>query len=414
MVIVTAYPVQITLNANTNFNSVVYKCSDSTCTSLSSLVASNSNQNPITYSVSGSGGQYFAEYDFTEDRCMVPHSYKFDMDDSTGAGPWPYSITFAKRPSCQSTINSMTSNSSIYDNQSLSVSVSLKSPINLNPNGPQIVPANLNYYYSTNSSVTVTIKNASQPTQTIASQTISSDIPWGTSKQLSLSFSNLPSGNYLVQTSSDVNDCMCSSSVQSIYATVPLTINSTNGTISSITIISPNNNTNYTSNIPLNFTINGTANLSQIVCQYSINSGANQSIPGCQNTTIPVTNLINGSNSLTIFASFNGANISNTVLFNFVNQSGNNSSNQNNTSITLNSNNSRSLTTKAANNKKYYNTSAVTINSHSESPTVTFGNDTTQLEIKENQKTYVYLGLTIVLLSLSIILAIILIYLLML
>jgi len=210
--IVIAYPVGMQLNSNMNFNSTVYHCSDSSCSSLSELVSSEYG-NPITYSLSdfGSGTHYFAEYDFVNNGCYVSHSYINWVDSSTGNGPWNYNIQFAKQPDCSSTINSVLNENSIYSNQTLNVAVSAKSPFKFSSGSPQSVPDSLKNYYSANVSVKSSIK---QGTEIIASQTISKDLFWGTNGEFNFVFSSLPSGNYTLEIVSDVPDCMCSNSVQ--------------------------------------------------------------------------------------------------------------------------------------------------------------------------------------------------------
>lgn len=266
IVIVSAYPVQIKLNANNQFNSTVYQCSSASCNSLSSIIASNYG-NPITYSISGSGNQYFAEYDFVSDRCKVSHSYITNTTSTTGAGPWNYDLQFSKQPDCQSDINSVSAASQIYDDETLSVSVSSESPLELNPNGPQIVPLSLRYFYSTNASITIAIKNASQLSQTIATQTSSSDISWNANKIFSFTFDNLPAGTYKIETTSNVNDCMCSSSLQGTYPPITLVVipsnNATEDTTPPVLSLPSTISLNTTNPLGINvlFTANATDNV---------------------------------------------------------------------------------------------------------------------------------------------------------
>lgn len=464
IVIVSAYPVQIKLNANTNFNSTVYKCSNSDCSSLASLTPVTSNYgNPILYSLTGSGNQYFAEYDFVPDRCAVSHSYITNTTDSTGAGPWNYDIQFAKQANCQSKINYVIAASQIYDNESFEVNVSFKSPLNLNPNGPQRVPSALSYFYSTNSSLDLTIKNASQPTQILSYVQVVSDILWGTNRTITLPIGSLPAGVYNIEATSDVNDCMCSSSITSTYPSITLTVlssanqsNQTNQTNQSdsrfnISIISPTisqqinvSQNQTTALIPL--ILNVTGNTTNFACNYSIN-GNLFACPALNNGQISsFLNVTNGTNILIINAS-NSNYTWNTlfqfdVLFNITN--GTIITNNTCTSFTYSSwgdCQSSGIQTRTVltslpagcvggnpitsrscnyddgdddgnhNKKKSYNASAVTINYHDQIANLT--TSTVPLEFEENQRSSTVLWLSIILLILSIILAIVLIYLLM-
>jgi len=207
-----AYPISIQLNGNMQFNTAVYHCSDSTCNTLGSLYASGSG-NTITYTINneGAGTQYFAEYDYVTERCYVSHSYKNWFDASTGNGPWQYSINLAKQNNCQSNINSLSFNQSIYDNQTQQITASIKSPLNLNSAGPQAVPSNLQYYYSTNVSAILEVRNQSNLVYT---GTMSKDIPWGISKSFNFTLPLLQAGNYTLTLKTNVNDCMCSNYVE--------------------------------------------------------------------------------------------------------------------------------------------------------------------------------------------------------
>lgn len=210
--IATAYPVTIELNGNMQFNTAVYHCTDSTCSSLGSLYDSGSG-NSISYSINNEcfGIQYFAEYDYVSDRCYASHSYRNWFDESTGNGPWSYDIALEKEADCESNIDEVSYDSSLYDNESQDVTVTLRSPFKLNPDGPQIVPTELYYFYSTNANVEVKVRDS---TGVIATQTQSSDILWGATKQFVFSFSGLNAGDYTLEIVSDVDDCICSSSQQ--------------------------------------------------------------------------------------------------------------------------------------------------------------------------------------------------------
>ncbi|MFH1249102.1 MAG: PKD domain-containing protein [archaeon] len=253
-----AYPVSIQLNGNTNFNSSAYHCSNSACSSLGSPYASGSG-NPISYNINneGSGMQYFGEFDYVSDRCYVSHSYKNWFDEDTGNGPWVYDITFTKQADCQSDISSISYDSSMYQNETQDVTVIVKSPLNLNPSGPSIIPSLLEYYYSTNAAVTVKIKDGST---TLMQQTKNADILWGTSKQFQFGLGGLTNGTYTLEISSDVDDCMCSNSLiqsqQKSFVVLPLT-NGNGG----------NNGTNNTNQLPFaDFTYSpSNPNVTQIV-----------------------------------------------------------------------------------------------------------------------------------------------------
>ena len=197
-----AYPITVQLNGNMNFNTAVYHCSDAACTSTTSYTSTAGNPNTYTINNLGSGMQYFAEYDYVSDRCYVSHSYKNWFDESIGNGPWQYTINFQKQTACKSDINSVLFASSIYDNQTQQITARIKAPLNSNPGGPGIIPASLQYYYSTNVSVLIEVRNQ---TSLILSQIKSGDIIWNNSRDFAFTLPLLQAGNYSITTKTNIN-----------------------------------------------------------------------------------------------------------------------------------------------------------------------------------------------------------------
>ncbi len=243
-----AYPVNIQLNGNMNFNAAVYYCgTDSSCAT--STLSSSASGNPILYQITnqGAGTQYFAEYDYVSDRCHVSHSYKNWFDENTGAGPWQYTITFAKQNSCQSNINSVNFAPQIFDNQQQNITINVRSPLNLNAQGPSAVPLSLQYYYSTNVTVLLTIRNA---TSAVYSASQNAGILWSTNRNFNFLVPLLPAGNYIIETKTRVVDCMCTNYAEQ-QSNNSFTI--VQNTAPSVSIISPPNNSNFTINDTINF-----------------------------------------------------------------------------------------------------------------------------------------------------------------
>lgn len=240
LTLVAAYPITLQLNGNIPFNTAVYHCSDSTCISLGSLYSSASG-NPISYTINneGSGTQYFAEYDYVSDRCYPSHSYKNWFDGNTGNGPWSYDVNFAKQNDCKANINSVSFDTSIYDNETQEIIINVKSPLNLNPTGPQTVPNSLEYYYSTAVSVLLEIRDQSSIVHT---QTLSQDILWGTSRDFVFTLPLLQQGDYSVTIKTNVNDCMCNNYIE--QTTQP-------GTFNVLPSSPEQNQTNQTNQLPI-------------------------------------------------------------------------------------------------------------------------------------------------------------------
>jgi hypothetical protein len=209
----SAYPIAMQLNGNMPFNTAVYNCSDASCSSMTFYASLSGNPNTYTINNLGSGTQYFAEYDYVSDRCYVSHSYKNWFDASTGNGPWQYTINFAKQNNCQANINSVSYAPQIYDNQTEQITASIKSPLNLNAAGPQTVPNNLQYYYSTNVSSILEIRNQ---TALVYTQTLSQDILWGTSRNFVFTAPLLQAGSYSITLKTNSNDCMCNNYVEQV------------------------------------------------------------------------------------------------------------------------------------------------------------------------------------------------------
>ena len=63
--IISAYNVEITINSNVaDFNTDVYKCTDSGCSTITFYDYINSGADKNVYSLIGSGDNYYTEYDY--------------------------------------------------------------------------------------------------------------------------------------------------------------------------------------------------------------------------------------------------------------------------------------------------------------------------------------------------------------
>jgi hypothetical protein len=98
----SAYPVSFKLTSNVgDFHTDAYKCTTTGCTAYTTVSPFATDfGNPNEYSLTGSGTQTFAEFDYKE--CYLPQIYKVGTTDSTGNGPWNYAITFVKGEHCRS------------------------------------------------------------------------------------------------------------------------------------------------------------------------------------------------------------------------------------------------------------------------------------------------------------------------
>ncbi len=243
-----AYPINIQLNGNMNFNTSVYYCATDSSCATSTFFTSGAG-NPILYQITnqGAGTRYFAEYDYVANRCYVSHSYKNWFDENTGNGPWQYPINFAKQGNCQSNINSVNFTSQIFNTQQQNVTVNARSPLDLNVQGPSAVPAALQYFYSTNVTAFLTVRNA---TSIVYSASQNADILWGSSRNFSFLVPLLPAGTYTAEVRTNVIDCMCSSYVQQQSNN---SFNVVQNTAPNVSIASPQNNSNFTINDTINF-----------------------------------------------------------------------------------------------------------------------------------------------------------------
>ena len=210
--LVLAYPVGIKIQSNTNINTTVYHCQDSTCSLLDSNAYTSIFGTTNIYSVAklGAGTQYFAEYDFTLDRCYTPHSYMRWFNENTGNGPWTYTLTFSKK-ACNASIVSYSQSDNITIGTSQLISVMARSPLNPPAGSPAALPANLETYYSASVKANLEVRNSSG--SLIYSNTLNKDILGGKQDSFNFSFTPSEAGIYSVVLNVYSDECMCSSSV---------------------------------------------------------------------------------------------------------------------------------------------------------------------------------------------------------
>jgi len=210
--LISAYPVNIILNGNMNFNSTIYHCQNLACSSLDSSPYYNLFGDPILYNISylGSGNQYFAEYDYVTDKCYAPHVYIRWFSSSTGNGPWSYDINLVKKQGCNSTMIYYEQKNNILDNETQTIKVNTTGSL-VFPAGTEnmLIPSYLENFYSTNVRVDLEIKNSSG--NIIYASNQNQDIIAGKNKQFVFNIANFSEGNYKVNVKAYPNACFCQS-----------------------------------------------------------------------------------------------------------------------------------------------------------------------------------------------------------
>ncbi|MGV8152146.1 MAG: DUF4215 domain-containing protein [Candidatus Nanoarchaeia archaeon] len=144
-----AYNVNVTINSNImGFNTDVYKCLSSECSSVNFYDEVNSGTSKNIYNLIGSGSEYYAEYDYKE--CMVPHVYRNHVWDPY-TNTKSYSIILSKKTQCKGTIaQGSLSDSEIYLGESVIIDSDVESAFKYSLDIPatMVIPDNLKDDYS--------------------------------------------------------------------------------------------------------------------------------------------------------------------------------------------------------------------------------------------------------------------------
>ena len=89
--LVLAYNFDIVIHSNfEDFNTEVYRCSNISCSDISFYTSSENGE----YSLSGSGGDYYVEYDYRS--CYRPHIYLLNAWGEK-SGIETYEVFFSKK-----------------------------------------------------------------------------------------------------------------------------------------------------------------------------------------------------------------------------------------------------------------------------------------------------------------------------
>jgi len=203
----SAYPVVFRITGNRGtFNTDVYRCSDQNCNSMSTSAYSTDSGNPNQYTITGSGTQYFGEFNYMD--CYLPQGYVATTHSTTGQGPWDYSVDFVKANSCTSNINSVTESNSgvIQIGQQKTYTVNVRSAFNDNGVPPNTIPANIVHRYSSDVKVELFVNSVLVDSDDI-------DIYMDSNEVVSLQWTPSVKGDYSIEIRTTVPDCSCASDV---------------------------------------------------------------------------------------------------------------------------------------------------------------------------------------------------------
>ncbi|MFA7707535.1 MAG: hypothetical protein WCX73_01165, partial [Candidatus Pacearchaeota archaeon] len=201
MQLVLAYNYQINVDSNyAVFNTDVYKCSNSGCSSITFQQSSTSGQ----YSLIGSGDNYYAEYDYLS--CFKPHIYRMHAwGDLTGTEN--YDITFNKKDNCYGEINDgELSETEINLGESVTINANVHSAFEYPSGIPETtkIPDNIKSEYSTDTKLGI-YANGIKIYETTAEILLASD------KDFEFEWTPASAGTYEIRAKSEITDCACSS-----------------------------------------------------------------------------------------------------------------------------------------------------------------------------------------------------------
>jgi len=259
---VTAYPVTIRLTSNVDsHNTEVYKCTSSSCTSYSHHTSDSGN--PTQYTISGSGNQYFAEYNYKSG--YLPHAYITSTTDSTGSGPWDYDIEFTKKSDCYATINSLTlSSSSVAKGTAVTITANIQSAVDFDPGGPQSAPDSLADYYSAYTNVSLKVNGTQVDSKAV-------DINASSNQDVQFTYTPTSAGSYTITIETNLDDELMCSSSQTKTLDTTLTVTNTAPVAAAVTATT-NEDTAVT--VTLSYTDVDTGDQAETCSVTNVNNGA--------------------------------------------------------------------------------------------------------------------------------------------
>lgn len=217
---VLAYNYQININSNINpFNTDVYKCTNSGCSSITSYASSTTGE----YSLIGSGNNYYAEYDYvTGQSCFVPQIYIMHAWGDL-SGTENYDISFIKQEDCGASIKSGTlSKTNAQVGDTITINTKIHSAFEYPAGVPSTtaIPTNIKDQYSSKTKIMLYVNG-------IKVDEKESEILLASDKDFAFTWTPTASGTYEIVVKSQVTDCACSSQETQSYVIGTLIVNET-------------------------------------------------------------------------------------------------------------------------------------------------------------------------------------------
>lgn len=202
--LVNAYNVEVNVNSNLNdFNTAVYGCSTSECSTISFYDLINSKTTKNIYDLIGSGDKYYLGFDYKE--CYAPHIYRNHVWDSYSSKEI-FSITLAQKSECKALIDyALMSENEINLGESITITTNVDSAFGY-PSGiptTTTIPESIYEEYSSNTKIELYAND-------VLVDSKESEILIGTRKEISFSWKPSSIGNYEIKIKTIVNDCACS------------------------------------------------------------------------------------------------------------------------------------------------------------------------------------------------------------
>ena len=234
-----AYPVVIkVVGGMSGFTTTTFKCTDSTCVDFisSSRVDVNSGTNTNQYTISGSGTQYFAEFDYAA--CRRPYLFEIAATSSTGNGPWSHNAELEQKTNCASELTSLNVPSTVNAGQNMAITATARSPLTLPADGPAGIPQDLEDDYSADVRITARIRDSSGAIVFTQQQTKS--ILISSTENYQFMFTPVNAGTYTVEAVTEITDCMCDqNTMQTRTSTATFTVIGSAGIPPTVNFVSP-------------------------------------------------------------------------------------------------------------------------------------------------------------------------------
>ncbi|MFH1586219.1 MAG: hypothetical protein ABIB79_05620 [archaeon] len=196
-------------------NFLLYKCSDSECSSKNVIFNLDSGSNNyVNYEYPSTAFSYYAARMYNE--CYLPYADIYDNSGDGGIFEWTYHLEQAEN--CHSPIDSFSITNENYANEPVIINMralleaDAQSPFRPTEHYLGDIPSGYEDFYSAETTATLEILNNQD--QVVYTDYVDLNILMDTSEEVHYEWTPTEAGEYTARITTDVTDCQCSSSFE--------------------------------------------------------------------------------------------------------------------------------------------------------------------------------------------------------